>query len=84
MIEKMFDKLNYLAKLKKENEELKQENENLKDEISRLNAKQKHYDSIMYRCEKMKDDLRKSIFEARKAQGNYNTLYKQLIKFVEN
>lgn len=67
----------------KEKRELQRENEELKLEIERLRANADYYNSLLYQCEKMKDELLHALFEAKKARSNYLTLYKELSKLKE-
>lgn len=67
----------------KEKSELQKENEELKLEIERLKANAEYYNSLLYQCERMKDELLHALFEAKKARSNYLTLYKELSKLKE-
>lgn len=67
----------------KDIKKLREENALLKSEVERLQAKEEYFEGLISQCEKMKDDFRKSIFEARNAQAKYMTLYRELTKLVE-
>lgn len=67
----------------KEIKKLKEENAFLKSEVERLKVKEEYFEGLISQCEQMKDDFRKSLFEARNAQAKYMTLYKELTKLVE-
>lgn len=70
---KIFNKNNKIEELKKENDELKKENE-------RLKSYEKIYEDLISQCHQMKDEYRRIIALAKKAQANYTELYRNLSK----
>lgn len=71
----MFDKYKEIKRLKKENDELKLE-------LERLKAYEEIHEGALAKCNELSDRLRQAIFEAKQAQGNYMTLYKELLKNI--
>lgn len=62
----------------KELKSLKEENKRLKEENQRLKFMESYYLDLIDQCEKLKEKWKSSIFEAKKAQTNFEIIYKSL------